>query len=39
MHARYRPIVQDAAQTAMSARSRLDAVIHSWQAEKAAWLR
>jgi hypothetical protein len=30
------PIVQDAAQTVTSARSRLDAVTHSWQADKAA---
>jgi hypothetical protein len=35
-HRAIAPIVQDAAQTAMSARSRLDAVIHSWQANKAA---
>jgi hypothetical protein len=35
-HRAIAPIVQDAAQTAMSARSRLDAVIHSWQADKAA---
>jgi len=35
-HRAMAPIVQDAAQTVTSARSRLDAVTHSWQADKAA---
>lgn len=34
-HTAVAPIVQDAAQTATSARSRLEAVIQSWQADKA----
>jgi hypothetical protein len=35
-HRAMAPIVQDAAQTVTSARSRLDAVIQSWRADKAA---
>jgi Domain of unknown function (DUF4226) len=33
-HRAVAPVVQDATQTATNARSRLDAVIHSWQADK-----
>jgi Domain of unknown function (DUF4226) len=35
-HRAIAPIVQDAAQTAVGARARLDTVIHCWQADKSA---